>query len=450
MNQLYVVMEKKVFIYAGLIAWVCLLSGMGNVCEAQNNSNENVLTLDSCIRQALRANYSIQIIRNEEIQAKNNVTVGSFLPTVALQASQDQTIANGKTESNGVTNTRNWARSNSLAAGVALNWTLFDGMEMFVTRDRYEELMAIGGLNTKAAIENLIVEVASCYYEVVRQQSKVDAARHSLDLSMLRYKEAYDKYVLGSLSGLEALQAKLDLNADSSTYMQEQQALKSAYITLNTVMNADLHRHQYVRDSIVLRAPLQFGELERNVSEYNTTLQIGRRDCKVSALDMKIARAALFPKLNFQGGYNFSQTKSPSKETSLNRSNGPYWGFSFSMNVFNRLENRRRIRNARLDMENSELTYREAELQVKSDLAQLYNTYTNNLLLVNFEKDNARIAFENLDAAMEKYKLGSLAGIEFREFQRSYIDAVDREVSALYDTKISELSLLLISGQIMR
>lgn len=443
-------MKKKIFIYIGLVAGVCLLSALGAVCNAQDYSDKKVMTLDSCIRQALRANYSIQIIRNAEMQAKNNVTIGPFLPTVALQASQDQTIANSKTESNGVTNTQNWARSNSLSAGVALNWTLFDGMEMFVTRDRYEELMAIGELNTKAAVENLIVEVASCYYEVVRQQSKVDAARHSLDLSMLRYKEAYDKYVLGSLSGLEALQAKLDLNADSSTYMQEQQALKSAYITLNTVMNADLHRHQYVKDSIVLRAPLKFRELERNVLEYNTTLQIGRRDCKVSKLDMKIARAALFPKLDFQGGYNFSQTKSPSKVTTLNRSDGPYWGFSLSMNVFNRLENRRKIKNAKLDMENSELTYQEAELQVKSDLAQLYNTYTNNLLLVNFEKDNARIAFENLDAAMEKYKLGSLAGIEFREFQRSYIDAVDREVSALYDTKISELSLLLISGQIMR
>ncbi len=87
---------------------------------------------------------------------------------------------------------------------------------------------------------------------------------------------------------------------------------------------------------------------------------------------------------------------------------------------------------------------------MRSDLEQLYNTYINKLLLVNFEKDNARIAFENLDAALVKYKLGSLAGIEFREFQRTYIDAVDRELSALYDAKISELSLLLISGRILR
>ena len=401
---------------------LCLAAGFllsGADCGAQT-----IMTLDSCIQRALEANYSIRIVRNQQQQAENDVTVGPFLPTVTVSASQDQTISNGRVESMSGTREQDWSRSNSLTAGVALNWTLFDGFEMFVKRNRYEELRSIGELNTKAAIENLVVEVASCYYEVVRQQSKVNAARHTLELSIARYKEAHDKYVIGSMSGLESLQAKLDLNADSSTYMQEQQALRNAYIALNAVMNVDLYQYGYVRDSIVLREPLAYRRLQDDMMEYNTTLLIGRRDCKVSEMDMKIARAALFPRLSFDGGYNFRRTKAPSDVTSLNRSSGPYWGFSLSMNVFNRLENRRNIRNAKLEVENTELSYEEAELQVKSDLAQLYNTYTNNLLLVNFEKDNARIAYENLDAALLKYKLEELPGIEFREFQRSYIDAV--------------------------
>jgi outer membrane protein TolC len=68
---------------------------------------------------------------------------------------------------------------------------------------------------------------------------------------------------------------------------------------------------------------------------------------------------------------------------------------------------------------------------------------------VNFERENAMVAEENLDAALEKYKLGSLSGIEFREFQRSYLDAVNRRLSALYEAKVSELTLQLISGKIL-
>ncbi len=423
---------------------------LGAIPSSLARETAPLITLDSCISRALQSNYSIQIIRNQQRQAQNNLTASPFLPTVALAASQNQTIARGTAETDGTAATQDWARTNALSAGVALNWTLFDGLEMFVTRARYEELLAIGELHTKAAIENLIVRVASAYYEVVRQQHKADAARHSLDLSVARYKEANDKHLLGSLSGIEALQAKLDLNADSSNYMQTREALRAAYITLNTVINGDLHRRDYVRDSILLRPSLAHDPLIDDMLAHNTTLQLARRDRKISALDLKLARAALFPRLDFRGGYNASRNATPSRATTLATSHGPYWGFALSMNLFNRLDTRRRIRNAALDEQNAELSYRDAELQVRSDLEQLYNTYINKLLLVNFEKDNARIAFENLDAALVKYKLGSLAGIEFREFQRTYIDAVDRELSALYDAKISELSLLLISGRILR
>ncbi len=411
---------------------------------------QSEITLDSCIARALEANYSIKIIRNQQQQAENNVNYAPFLPTLGITAGQRQNIQDSKMVSGEEERKQHAVVSDVLSGGVVLNWRLFDGMEMFMTHSRYQEMLGIGELRTKAAVENLIVEVSSYYYNVIRQHSKVEAARHSLALSASRYAEARDKYVLGVLSGLEAQQAKLDLNADSSNYIKEKELLKSAYISLNMSMNTDLQQHSYVDDSITLREPLLWDELQDNMLQWNTTLLIGRRDRKVSELDMKIARAALFPKLDFNAGYNYNYTKTPEATTSLNRTNGPYWRFSVSVDIFNRLENRRKIKNAKLDMENADLSYLEAELQMKADLAQLYNTYENNLQMVSFEQESARVAFDNLDAALERYKLGELAGIEFREFQRSYIDAVDREVSAIYQTKMSELSLLLISGQIMR
>lgn len=49
---------------------------------------------------------------------------------------------------------------------------------------------------------------------------------------------------------------------------------------------------------------------------------------------MKIARAALFPKLDFDAGYNYNRTKSPASVTSLNRSNGPVLGFFLECGYF--------------------------------------------------------------------------------------------------------------------
>lgn len=411
-------------------------------------SAQERVTLEQCIEKALESNYSIKISRNQEKIIGNNLNYSPFLPTLGVSAGQKENINDSKVTTNGEDRMTNNSRSDALNAGVALNWRLFDGMGMFVTQAKYQEMQTIGELNTQMAVENLIVSVSSSYYDVIMQHSKLDAARHSLVLSTERYKEAKDKYMLGVLSGLEAQQAKLDLNADSSNYMKQKELLKSAYISLNLSMNTDLQQTMYVRDSITLRPALMLKELNDKMLELNTTLLIGRRDCKISELDMKLARSAFFPTLDFSTGYNYNKTKQPSAATSFNRTNGAYWGFSVNVDVFNRLENRKKIKNARLDMENTDLSYQEAELQLRADLAQLYNIYENNLQIVNFEKESAGVAFENLDAAIEKYKLGTLSGIEFREFQRSYISAVDREVTAVYQAKVSELSLLLISGEL--
>lgn len=406
------------------------------------------VTLEECISRALDANYSIKMVRNQERMAENDANYSPFLPSVGIDAQQTQRLNDTKTVVAGEERKADAVRTDALSAGISLNWRLFDGMAMFTTYARYREILAIGELNTQMSLENLVVNVSEAYYNVIVQHSKLEASKHSLELSTERFNEARDKYMLGVLSGLELQQAKIDLNADSSKYMKQKELLKSAYISLNKIMNSDLQRSMYIQDTILLREPLNYKELYDNTLVMNTGLQIARKDQKISALDVKLARSALFPSLDFNSGYNYSRTETPSATTSLNRTNGFYWGFNMKINVFDRLENRRKIKNARLEMENAEWTYKEVELQILADLAQLYNTYENNLQIVNFENESAAVAFENLDAALEKYKLGSLSGIEFREFQRSYVDAVDRKLAAIYQAKVSELSLLLISGQV--
>ncbi|MFR2861044.1 MAG: TolC family protein, partial [Alistipes ihumii] len=51
--------------------------------------------------------------------------------------------------------------------------------------------------------------------------------------------------------------------------------------------------------------------------------------------------------------------------------------------------------------------------------------------------------------AMERYLLGDLPGIEMREAQKSLLDAEERILSAQYNTKLCEISLLQISGGIL-
>lgn len=435
-------MKNRVFLL------FCLMAISGSLLAQENAGKQKIISLQQCIERALDENYSIKIIRSEEQIADNNANLAPFLPTIGVDVQQSQKINDVKTTTAGVDNKVDDAKTNALSAGLGVKWRLFDGLAMFTNYDKSKELLAVGELNTKLAIEELIVNVSTAYYSVIVQHSKLDAARHSLSLSQERFNEAKDKYLLGVVSGLDMQQSKIDLNADSSRYMKQKELLKSAYITLNMMMNNDLQEAMYVDDSIFLREPMFLSVLKDYTVANNTILQIARKKQRISALDVRLARSAYLPTLDFNGGYNLSRTKTPESMTTYNRSNGPYWGFTLSMNIFDRLENTRKIRNAKLQREQSEWSYMDIELQTMSDLSQLFNTYENNLQIVNFEHESADLAAENLDAALEKYKLGSLSGIEFREFQRSYIDAVDRKLSAIFQAKISELELLLISGRI--
>ena len=102
-------------------------------------------------------------------------------------------------------------------------------------------------------------------------------------------------------------------------------------------------------------------------------------------------------------------------------------------------------RNA-VDAETSVFDFRGTE----ADLSNLWQAYQNNLQMLNLERQNLVAAKENHEIAMERYMLGNLSGIEMREAQKSLLDAEERILSAEYDTKLCEISLLQISGKVAR
>jgi outer membrane protein, adhesin transport system len=100
-------------------------------------------------------------------------------------------------------------------------------------------------------------------------------------------------------------------------------------------------------------------------------------------------------------------------------------------------------------VENRVYQLQEIEQEVKADLLTMYYAYENNLRLVQMEEQNLGVARENLEIALERYRLGALSGIELREVQKSLLDAEERLISIKFQTKLAEISLLQISGRIM-
>ncbi len=416
---------------------VLLLSPLA--AEAQKS-----MTLDEAIRQALENNYSLKISRNDQTIAENNVTLEPFLPSLAGSARQSQT--NNDVVSSSAEASKE--RTNYYTAGASLSWKIFDGLGMFTEYSRTQELLAMSSQKVKIEVENLVMRVASEYYNIIVQQKRLQSSLTSLSLSKSRYENAEEKYLLGVISGLDLQQAKIDLNADSSTVLSQHETVNSAYIRMKKLLNAGHDFSFSVQDTIILAPELNQDSLRSRTLRYNNQLILARQGEKLSLKDLDAVRALRYPTITFSSGYNLTRYDYPWKANAYSQTNGLNWGFSLAWNIFSGFETRRRITNAKLDVENSRLAYLDIENEILGDLDLLYNTYMNTITVTWFETESAEVARNSLDIAMERYRLGSLSGLEFREYQNKYLDAINRRLTALYQAKISEIGLRLLAGEL--
>ncbi len=405
---------------------------------------QKTMNLDEAIMVALENNYSLKISRNDESIAQNNVSLAPFLPTITGTGRQSQT--NNNTESSTAESDR--TRNNLYTAGVTLNWRLFDGLGMFTDYSRQQEMLAMSSQRVKINVENLIMRVCSEYYNIIVQQNRMQSALTSLTLSRSRYENAEEKYFLGVISGLDLQQARIDLNADSSAVLSQQETVISAYIRMTNLLNAGHEIDFNINDTIILAPEIDVDSLRERTLKYNNQLILARQGERLSDFDLQSVRTDRYPTLNFSTGYNFSRNEYPWQADSYNQTNGLNWGFNMSWNIFSGLETSRRIANAKIEAESSRLSYLDIENEILGELDLLYNTYRNNIIVASFETQSAEVARASLEIAMERYRLGSLSGLEFREYQNNYLNAINRRLTALYQAKISEIGLRLLAGEL--
>lgn len=321
---------------------------------------------------------------------------------------------------------------------------------MFATREKQQELLSQGEYNFRSVIENLVMRISAQYYQIISLQNQVSLLTELVAISQVRYTQALTRYNIGSDSGLEYKQAKIYLNSDSSRLMLQKENLRNAYIELYRMMNVSLESQYTINDTIIPAPQLEIVNLLESADNNNTTLNSLRAGEKIAILDTRLAKAARLPSVDFSAGYNYNFNRSQYFPSKYNESDGINWGFSLSLPLFNGNEINRKVKNAKILEENARLSIEREMQNIESDLRQLYNLYTNNLRLIAFEEESRESAYLNLEAAMEKYRLGSLSGIEFRDYQLSYLDASNRKMNTLYQAKVSEITLLLIAGNLFR
>ena len=163
-------MKTKLLIFFVLLMWL----------QTSFAQDAKYLTVEEAISIAMKNNFDLMVARNTADIARTNNTAGNagMLPGLALNGSDNYSLNNVNQKlSTGTILEKTNGYSNTLNAAMALNWTLFDGTKMFVTRKKLGEIEKLGEIQFRDLVQQSMYSVIVAYFNVVSQKQQLQSIK---------------------------------------------------------------------------------------------------------------------------------------------------------------------------------------------------------------------------------------------------------------------------------
>ncbi len=422
------------------------------------------LTKDEAIRLTLENNFGILIAANNIELAKNNKGVlnSGYLPTLSATGEANYQSATSNTGFQGAIDPNtgqpradieiNDAETQRYNAALNLSYTLFDGLGRFYNYKRLKEQYNLTELQARETIENTIVQLFTIYYEVARLSENIEILEETLRISRERVSRSNYQFEYGQNTKLNVLNAEVDVANDSINLLNTRQQLINTKRDLNIVLNNELEK-QFEVDTIIRFIPkLELDDYLERSTENNVTLLQNEVNIKISDYDIKVSKSGYLPTIGLTGSYGWNENRNPPSAFFPGNVADTYTlaaGVSLTWNLFDGGGTITRVKNARIALDNQEIIKNQVEQEVKRDLANALGNYKNRLEVYKIQQQNVMTNQNNFERSQERFKLGQITSIEFRQAQINLILAETNKNSAKYDAKIAELQLLQLTGQLL-
>lgn len=411
-------------------------------------------TLDQVIGEVLKNDFGIQISEIDSAIAANNNNPGTagYLPTINAFADQNFTISSARQEFlSGQVNEAENAQNRSFDMGVELNWTFFDGFKMFATDKKLNKLEEYSQMSLRAQMEMKIYEASVAFYTLYTLQEMESIYSDAIELSQSRIDYVQKQINNGAASKVQLSQARLDLIADSSAFLDNKRAIAEVATTLNTLLARKQNSvPELTGDINELEDVLSWEELIKNAKEQNTTLLQSKSMIAISELEQKEAKSRFYPQLSFYSAYNFGSSVNEVGFLSSNRSFGPSFGITAQWSILDQLSRVTQVRNAKLNKESAEIMAQQEELLLEKSLYEAYNIYQFAEEKINFERRNAEQTEEIAQITEKAYETGTVTPFELREIQYGIVEARGRLLQAQLEFMTTQLNISLLIGDFQK
>lgn len=427
---------------------IIILLCLGFVSKSQNST----MNLEEAITIGLKNNFSIQISGNDAKIAANNNTLGNagFLPVIGATGGIRENIGSSNVkDQNGNSTFNSNQRTGTTNLGATFDWTLFNGLGMFIKKEKLNSLQTLQQTSLRATVENTISEIVTAYFAVVQLKNSLHVLQNAIDFSNIRYELTRKKLQIGTASELAFLKSSTDLNSDSAAYLRQKLSLSNAKSKLNTLLVLDPEKDFDVSTPIQFDKLLDYNKIKESLPVINSQISLAKQSADIALLDYRLTNSPKYPQISFFTDYNWTRYNYNFGTNSSVQNNGPLVGLTFSVPVFDGFNKRRITENARINLETLKLDYKLVITNVQASLWQLYNEYKNNLNLVRLETANLEVARHTTKISFERFRVGEMSDYELRQIQLSEMEAENSLIVAQFQAKKSETELLRLSGNLV-
>lgn len=406
-------------------------------------SAQSQLTLEDAIDTALKNNFDIRIMRNASGIAQANNTAGNagMLPTVSFNGSvaaalnsQHQELSNGT-----VTNTSPSTLAGN--AGVELSWTLYDGGKMFVTRQKLREASQLGEIKFRETVQQTLYEVVAAYYDLIRLKQLVRSVEQTIRYNQERVTIAQTGFNAGTLSKLDLLQTKIDLNEVLELSISQKFAIREGQRALNALLARETETPVEVRDSIPNGFQPNKEALISKLNSSNASLLAFQKQLEINRLALKETKSNFMPRFDFNTGYYLSQSTNSASSVRLNRNLGPEVRGNLSIPIYQAGESKRLQKVAELNLQSAESDLENLRLQMNLALQNTLNDFDNQQALLKIEEENNKLAKEYLEISIQRLRLGQTNSLEVHLAQEKFMNSNTRLINYRFNLKLAETKL---------
>ena len=412
---------------------------------------QNVLTLEDATTQTMNNNFGIKIARQNVAIAKNNTdrSLLGYNPTVNLNGGVNSNLGGSNQKFfNGNENTVSNALSLGGNASLDAAYTLFD-QSRSANLDQLQEQVNQASLQVRQSVETNVLQLIGSYYEIARLSRTLTLLEQTLSVSRERIERSQYQYEYGQGLKVNVLNAEVDLQRDSVNIVNTALQLTNAKRNLNVIMGTELNSLFEV-DTQVNYGVFDIDDLENSMLSNNIDLLINEKENLINDLNLDIIESERVPRISAVGSYGINLQRNPSGAFITNSSSrGLNIGLNLNWNILDGGVRKTRTQIVELNKQTIQLDREQLVIQLRRDLYNTWENYQTALFIIQTERVNVQTAELNFEQTEERYALGQLTSVDFRQAQVNLLNAQISLNNARYDAKAIEASLLQLAGRLL-